>query len=498
MGYREKSATLDHSVTCIYNEDNQVSSVTEVINGVTTTYTYTYDEDNRVTNVAIGDLMVSYSYDGFGRLASRTVKNGDTVIQSSTPAYAPGKEANTTTGQISSYNGYTYTYDKNGNILSVSDGTYTTSYEYDSANQLTRENNQQLNFTHTWTYDDGGNIRSRSEYPYTVGTLGTPTNTVAYTYKSSTIWGDMIDSYGTSDYHPHDGAGNLRYDGTWIYNWENGRELVSMTQGETAWTFSYDANGMRKSRNHSSGYGYEYIYDGSQLVQMNTGSGALCFTYDANGIPLTISQDGTVYYYVTNLQGDVTAIIDSQGTEVASYAYDAWGNCTVLDGMQISMYNPLLYRGYVYDWETGLYYLQSRYYDPEWGRFINCDVYAATGQGLIGNNMFAYCNNNPVMYKDPSGTFLLFDDFFIAVVAVVVVVAIALIPPPSVVEDFATSISTTTTVYSPPPRITYAKPAETQEVYEYSALARAEASTSRQRTHVHHIVPIGGVPTVPI
>ena len=435
MGYREKSATLDHSVTCIYNEDNQVSSVTEVINGVTTTYTYTYDEDNRVTNVAIGDLMVSYSYDGFGRLASRTVKNGDTVIQSSTPAYAPGKEANTTTGQISSYNGYTYTYDKNGNILSISDGTYTTSYEYDSANQLTRENNQQLGFTHTWTYDDGGNIRSRSEYPYTTGTLGTPTNTVAYTYKSSTIWGDMIDSYGTSDYHPHDGAGNLRYDGTWIYNWENGRELTSMTQGETVWTFSYDANGMRKSRNHSSGYGYEYIYDGSQLVQMNTGSGALCFTYDANGIPLTISQDGTVYYYVTNLQGDVTAIIDSQGTEVASYAYDAWGNCTVLDGMQISMYNPLLYRGYVYDWETGLYYLQSRYYDPEWGRFINCDVYAATGQGLIGNNMFAYCNNNPVMYKDPSGTFLLFDDFFIAVVAVVVVVAIALIPPPSVVSD---------------------------------------------------------------
>lgn len=69
----------------------------------------------------------------------------------------------------------------------------------------------------------------------------------------------------------------------------------------------------------------------------------------------------------------------------------------------IGALNPLRYRGYVYDTETGLYYLQSRYYDPEIGRFINADAFTSTGQGLLGNNMFAYCGNNPVVYEDDSG-----------------------------------------------------------------------------------------------
>ena len=90
------------------------------------------------------------------------------------------------------------------------------------------------------------------------------------------------------------------------------------------------------------------------------------------------------------------------------YTYDAWGNIlTVTGGMAntLGKANPLRYRGYVYDDETRLYYLQSRYYDPQLGRFINSDVYASTGQGFIGNNMFAYCGNNPVIRIDASGDF---------------------------------------------------------------------------------------------
>ena len=284
VGYREKSATVDHSVTCIYNKDNQIASVTETVNGVTTTYSYTYDEDNRVTAMTVGDVTVSYTYDGFGRLQNRTVKNGDTVIQSSTPTYSAGNVANSTTGRVSSYNGYTYTYDDNGNVLSISDGTYTTSYEYDSANQLTRENNQALNFTHTWTHDNGGNILNRKEYAYTTGELGTPTKTVDYVYGKE-IWRDMITACGENDYLPYDGMGNLRYDGTWIYTWQHGRELISMEKDDALWRFTYDANGMRTGRQCSNGYSYAYIYDGSQLVQLNiinsSGEYSLSFTYDA-------------------------------------------------------------------------------------------------------------------------------------------------------------------------------------------------------------------------
>ncbi len=125
-----------------------------------------------------------------------------------------------------------------------------------------------------------------------------------------------------------------------------------------------------------------------------------------------VTYGGTTYYYATNLQGDVVAILNGSGTAVVSYTYDAWGNVLSTTGSLASTlgtHNPLRYRGYVYDTETGLYYLQSRYNDPTTGRFINADVYASTGQGIIGHNMFAYCGNNPVCYSDPAGTFFLYD-----------------------------------------------------------------------------------------
>ena len=146
------------------------------------------------------------------------------------------------------------------------------------------------------------------------------------------------------------------------------------------------------------------------MSQMTVGSNSLYFTYDANGTPLTVTYNGTTYYYATNLQGDITAILNSAGTAVVTYTYDAWGNILDTDGKlspTLGTLNPLRYRGYVYDVETGLYYLQSRYYNPEWGRFISADAYISTGQGVLGHNMFAYCLNNPIMYADPCGTFSL-------------------------------------------------------------------------------------------
>ena len=120
------------------------------------------------------------------------------------------------------------------------------------------------------------------------------------------------------------------------------------------------------------------------------------------------------YYYLYNLQGDVIALADaSTGKLAATYTYDAWGKIVKINGMDpeevaessIAKINPFRYRGYYYDTETGLYYLQSRYYDPDTGRFLSPDKYTTTGQGVIGNNMFAYCNNNPIQYKDDNGDF---------------------------------------------------------------------------------------------
>ena len=115
--------------------------------------------------------------------------------------------------------------------------------------------------------------------------------------------------------------------------------------------------------------------------------------------------NGTEYYYLKNAQGDITHIVDGDGNEVASYEYDAWGNHLSVIGGDIAQLNPYRYRGYRYDSETGLYYLQSRYYNPEWGRFINADgLGILTAQGeLIGQNLYAYCTNDPVNNSDDSG-----------------------------------------------------------------------------------------------
>ena len=141
----------------------------------------------------------------------------------------------------------------------------------------------------------------------------------------------------------------------------------------------------------------------------NSLTAVLDFIYDESGKPFALkySTNGTsfeTYYYVLNLQGDVVKLIQANGHVVAHYTYDAWGYI-LSSGGNLAEVNPLRYRGYYYDNETGFYYLQSRYYDPANRRFISADVYASTGQGFVGTNMFAYCVNNPVFLTDEDGNF---------------------------------------------------------------------------------------------
>ena len=136
----------------------------------------------------------------------------------------------------------------------------------------------------------------------------------------------------------------------------------------------------------------------------------LDFFYDDSGRPFAFnySVDGSdfeTYYYILNLQGDVVQIIDANGVMQAEYIYSPWGEIISAEG-DLAEINPLRYRGYYYDSETGFYYLQSRYYDPENHRFINADTYASTDSGdAIACNMFAYCNNNPVVFLDSTGMY---------------------------------------------------------------------------------------------
>ena len=274
-------------------------------------------------------------------------------------------------------------------------------------------------------YDLGGNITSKVRYAYTTGTLGTALETIPYSYTDSN-WKDKLTAYNGQSI-TYDAIGNPLNDGTWTYSWQAGRRLAQMSKSGTTVQYQYDANGLRVGKT-VNGTETTYTLHGKLLTHLKQGTNEMHFYYDAQNRPAMVNFNGTYYTYLHNLQGDVVGLVDSSNNLVVEYKYDAWGRPTLKRSLTtaydtLATLNPFRYRGYVYDEETGLYYVSSRYYDPEIGRFINAD--AAIGQ--IGNvqstNVFAYCFNNPVDMVDPTGDWPKLSTIFTVVAAVAVAVA---------------------------------------------------------------------------
>ncbi len=187
-----------------------------------------------------------------------------------------------------------------------------------------------------------------------------------------------------------------------------GRRLKSYDTVDGLIEYAYDVNGIRTSKTRN-GVTYNFIYDGNNLVAEQRTNGSESYTlyylYGIDGIAGFRYNEQT-YLYRKNVQGDVTHIYTEDGEQVGHYIYDAWGNAQILqDKNGIAELNPFRYRSYYYDEETGFYYLQTRYYDSELGRFISADsIEYLDPETLGGLNLYVYCNNNPVNYSDEFGT----------------------------------------------------------------------------------------------
>ena len=369
-----------------------------------------YDDENRPTSLtySIGATTIGQStttIDKLNRTTFSAVKLGSKTFTSEYHFAAGGYGTGSVTNLVSSITqpgcNCGYGYDDNGNIASATLNGKWTGYTYDALGQLIQVNDHsdtrsgENGTTWKYTYDLGGNILKKERFAYADTT--NPLETVTYEYGDAN-WRDKLTAVNGSTIR-YDAIGNPLNDGTWTYTWQNGRQLQKMQKSGVTAEFVYNADGLRVQKT-VNGVATKYTLHGKNVVHMTSGTDELHVFYDAQNRPAVVVYNGTAYAYVKSLQGDIVAILDENGNTVVSYGYDAWGAplwCTGELAETLGKVQPFRYRGYVFDEETGLYYLRSRYYNPRWGRFVNADG------AIIQKNLFAYCSNGPIVGYDPSG-----------------------------------------------------------------------------------------------
>ena len=450
------------NVACVYNALGQMTSYTEKQNNATKvkqvftydeygnlsqekitgqvnhTYNYSYDDlsDRRFNGMSFDGITVDVTYDNLDRIKTKKIIFNGTEVYTKTYDYRDVKHSSTQTNATNQPKSIVYTkgtstkqniqytyYDMTGKLSGITVNGKNIEYYYDY-DKLRRENNQLLNASFVKYCYDSGNISKDIKGDYKSGTaVISNSSSTSYSYD-----GDRMMSFGNQACE-YDKMGNpTTYRGksaTW-----KGRQMLSFDGNN----FTYDGLGRRTSKNSLT-----FLYDdrGNLLKQSND----LEFFYDFEGVT-SVRHKKQMYFYLRDGQGNIIAIVDSTGSVVVQYYYDAWGNHKVVDANgdeitdqnNIGNLNPFRYRGYYYDTETGLYFLQTRYYDLEVGRFLNRDsVQYADPETINGLNLYAYCLNNPIEYTDPYGT----TEWWEWLIASVVVIGSAIAAP----FTFGTSIA---------------------------------------------------------
>ena len=284
-------------------------------------------------------------------------------------------------------------------------------YRYDPLGQLIRANDPfdptagVKGTTWVYSYDQGGNILSKAAYPFTEEeTISeSAVHTDAYTYGNAS-WKDQMTAYNDVPI-TYDAIGNPLNDGEWTYTWQHGRQLAGMSKDGETISFVYNEDGLRVQKTSTSTGTTKYTLHGNNIVHLTNGNDVLHFFYDTQDRVAVVDYNGESYRYMYNLHGDVVALTDENGNIVVEYLYDAFGKPMKKSRSMaetLGTLQPFRYRGYAWDNETGLYYVQTRYYSEKWSRFICADSEIGNNHTL-DHNLFAYCRNSFPSRVDSSG-----------------------------------------------------------------------------------------------
>lgn len=410
-----------------YLDSNQnIISATNKYNFSGYNMNITFNESNTVYNIGSNSIAHIVNSNDCGQIDSSLINDNNTGNQILKTEYTYNQNGfvdSINTNYRCNNNTTQYTYNSDGNIIEYHSKNNFAFYTYDEHGQIIREDIKygDDSATFTYKYDVRGNITETRKYKYTrdnelENAISIEKNELEY---NNDIWLDELTCVNDNAIL-YDEVGNPVQFSECSFQWINGRQLSSIMNGKNiVLSYTYDENGFRTSKTYRGITTYYTIDNGliTSQYQLNDDGekiNEIIFVYDDQNL-IAANYNNTFYYYIKNSQGDVESIVNENGQSLIDYSYNAWGkvllsktnpNITLENDKQFALLNPMRYHGYYYDEETEFYYLQSRYYAPQFNRFLNADlpemIYNQKDK-FCGINLFAYCDNNPINNEDSTG-----------------------------------------------------------------------------------------------
>ena len=354
----------------------------------------------------IDSTNIKYTYDDLSRIKCKKIDNNYQV------SYDYLSIGNRTSNIIKSIknnnNEYLYKYDNAYNITDIYlNNNLINKYQYNSNDELICDYDFVNDVKNEYLYNDNGNILTRVKK---VISTDETVSTDFYEYNNSN-WEDLLTKYN-NELISYDPIGNPINIGNKSLTWINGRQLNSYIDGDLLISYKYDMNGIRTEKNVNGIKTEYYMYD-NNIIYEKTENKIIYYMYDNSGVA-GLKYNNMVYYFLKNVQGDIIGILNSNLELIVKYEYDSFGNVLsikdvndniISDEENIGIINPFRYRGYYYDKESELYYLNARYYNSKWGRFLNADEFIDIGDNYLSKNLFLYTNNNYINLIDKDGTY---------------------------------------------------------------------------------------------